>query len=612
MNPPEAKIGLSKLQAAAALLLVFLALLATPGCPLIPAPRELPRADGATGRPWITGSFAPPAGYHDLADPLRLERVQRATSFTDGDRATGRAESAWFRTSQPVVRVALAGYPGNPGLSVRAEFRDAAGAIRAIAYNGPDPRETWREWSLPRPEGAVAVRVVAEDGSRETFGWVAISHPYRSWPGWIPRAISLLRPLALAALLALLIGAAQAGTAFVTDRRILIGTLVAGAVLLALRKPWALHTPQLWAEDGSIFLVQDGQLGIRAWFEPYNGYLHLLPRLVAWIARQTADVAWWPAIYNGGAFAVTVGLFARLASARVRLPAKPALLLTFPLVVGTGEVLINLTNLQWLTAFFLVLHLFLEPPKGASQRAVDLLILVIVGLNGPFAAVLAPLFAWRAWRDRRLDDILALAVVGTCALIQGAFASRAGLALYGAGEPLRLLMFISVLGSRLVTWTFFGPGAVRALPLWAHAAVGIAFVATLAAIALRRHEERPMKVMLLGALGLMTAACAWRVRADLWQDDTLVNGDRYFHISRVLVAWLVILEMRAACRVTAWTARGLCALGVALHLPHFVIPAPPDYRWSENCDPIRRGTPARINTLPEGWYIEYPGRPASP
>jgi hypothetical protein len=173
-------------------------------------------------------------------------------------------------------------------------------------------------------------------------------------------------------------------------------------------------------------------------------------------------------------------------------------------------------------------------------------------------------------------------------------------------------MFISVLGSRLVTWTFFGPGAVRALPVWAHAAVGIAFVATLAAIALRRHEERPMKVMLLGALGLMTAACAWRVRADLWQDDTLVNGDRYFHISRVLVAWLVILEMREACRATAWTARGLCALGVVLHLPHFVIPAPPNYRWSENCEPIRRGKPARINTLPEGWYIEYPGRPASP
>jgi len=99
------------------------------------------------------------------------------------------------------------------------------------------------------------------------------------------------------------------------------------------------------------------------------------------------------------------------------------------------------------------------------------------------------------------------------------------------------------------------------------------------------------------------------VRADLWQDDNLVNGDRYFFIPRVLVAWLVILEFRSSLRAAAWTARGLAALGLALHAPHLVLTAPPDYRWKENCDAIRRGVPAQIPTLPDGWYIEYPGRP---
>ncbi|MFM8336747.1 MAG: hypothetical protein ACKODK_14420, partial [Opitutaceae bacterium] len=88
----------------------------------------------------------------------------------------------------------------------------------------------------------------------------------------------------------------------------------------------------------------------------------------------------------------------------------------------------------------------------------------------------------------------------------------------------------------------------------------------------------------------------------------LVNGDRYFFIPRVLVAWLVILEFRAAHRAVASTARGLCALGIALHVPHFIIPAPENHRWAENCDAIRRGVPAQIKTLPDGWYIEYPGR----
>ena len=90
--------------------------------------------------------------------------------------------------------------------------------------------------------------------------------------------------------------------------------VVAAALCLALRKPWALLTPQLWAEDGSIFLVQDEQLGLGAWLTPYNGYLHLLPRMVAWLTSRLVDVAWWPTAYNGAAYLGTIALFARLAS----------------------------------------------------------------------------------------------------------------------------------------------------------------------------------------------------------------------------------------------------------------------------------------------------------
>ena len=153
------------------------------------------------------------------------------------------------------------------------------------------------------------------------------------------------------------------------------------AALLALRKPWALHTPQFWAEDGEIFMNQDDATGSRVFLEPYNGYLHLLPRLIAWIARSTADVAWWPAIYNGIAFAIHVALFARLASPRVELPAKPGLMLAFVLVVGTGESLINVTNVPWISAFFLVLHVFTTRPATHGQRLGDLGILAVAALS---------------------------------------------------------------------------------------------------------------------------------------------------------------------------------------------------------------------------------------
>src|SRR3954470_13721233 len=98
--------------------------------------------------------------------------------------------------------------------------------------------------------------------------------------------------------------------------------IAVATALLVARKPWALHTPQLYAEDGSIFLTQDDAWGWRAFLVPYMGYLHFLPRAVAWIARQVADVAWWPAIYNGAAFIISVAVIARMASPRLRLPGK--------------------------------------------------------------------------------------------------------------------------------------------------------------------------------------------------------------------------------------------------------------------------------------------------
>jgi hypothetical protein len=382
------------------------------------------------------------------------------------------------------------------------------------------------------------------------------------------------------------------------------------AILLALRKPWALHTPQLWAEDGSIFLTQDEQMGIRAWWVPYNGYLHLLPRLIAWIASHTADPAWWPAIYNGLAYIITVALFTRLASRRVELPGKAWLMLSFVFVVGTGEVLINVTNLQWVTAFFLVFHLFTRPPNTAGQRAGDLAILALVGLNGPFALVLFPLFAWRTWRERNADVFLALAMVGVCAAVQGWLVLRTGpgLNLGSGNESFDTLKFISIIGSRLVTWPLLGPAAVRALPGWVHAVIGIGVIAPLIGWGLRRDPRRAVRTFIVAAFCLITAASVYRVRADVWSHDNLVNGDRYFYMPRVLLAWLFIFEFDARPRAVAWLARGVCALAVVQHAPRYMLPAPMDYHWAEHCDPIRRGVPANIYTLPEGWWIEYPGR----
>jgi hypothetical protein len=388
-------------------------------------------------------------------------------------------------------------------------------------------------------------------------------------------------------------------------RRLLL-LLLGLAALLALRKPDALLNPQLWAEDGSVFLVEQEQGGAAAILQPYMGYLHLLPRLTAWSAAQLLDPAWWPAWYNGIAFLVWCGVLARTLSPRLPLPHRPWLALAVIAGPQTGEILGTITNAQWVTALLLVQQTLLRRPETTAQRAGDLLLVAGAGLTGPFAAALLPLFAWKWWRERDRDALAALLVAGAAAAWQLAHLLPTAGATGAPGDPLQALVIVT---RRLLIWPFLGTGAAHGLPHGLIAGAGIAAGTAFLAWALRPHPRREVRLRLLGAAGLLLAAGVLRTRPDTWPQDDLIFADRYFFLPRLLLVWLVILELDAVPRLTAWGARLALAAFVLLPAPRFILPAAPDFRWREHCAPIRAGTPARIPILPEDWILDYPGRP---
>ena len=112
----------------------------------------------------------------------------------------------------------------------------------------------------------------------------------------------------------------------ISDRRFFLrhprltatGTVALAGLILFLRRPDALLNSQLFAEDGMFFLDAYDR-GAKAIFSPYNGYLHLAPRLTAAFALAF-DPAWMPAIYNGVTFtlwlAVALALFSPGSSCR--------------------------------------------------------------------------------------------------------------------------------------------------------------------------------------------------------------------------------------------------------------------------------------------------------
>lgn len=384
------------------------------------------------------------------------------------------------------------------------------------------------------------------------------------------------------------------------------------AALLALRKPDALLTPQFWAEDGSVFLIENDQLGPAAFFTPYMGYLHTIPRLVAWLSARLLDPAWWPACYNFAAFAIWLAVIARTFSPRLSLPHKPWLALLVFVGPQTGEILFNLTNVQWIAAFVLVQQAIIARPLTRAQHLGDLALLALIGLTGPFVVAVLPLFVWRWWRDRRADNLAALALTTACAATQAWLIHRAAITFEHQHAPFHLFNTLAVLSRRLLIWPALGPTAAHDLPVVITVVLGTALVTMLFVRALRPHPRRLVRLQLFAALALLMIAGFIRMRPDTWSADDLAFSDRYFFLPRVLFAWLIVLEIDADSPPVAWTARIVAVFMSVVHLQHYQLPAPPDYHWAANCDPVRRGVPARIPILPEGWILDYPGRPETP
>lgn len=392
------------------------------------------------------------------------------------------------------------------------------------------------------------------------------------------------------------------------EPRITRWLLAAIGVLLFLHKPSALLTPQLWAEDGSIFLTQQQLFGLHAFFIPYMGYLHAIPRLIAWAAAHLLGPASWPAFYNGAAFAIWIAVIARLFSRRLDLPGKPWLALAMCLAALSPEVLFNITNLQWLTAFVLLQQAFIARPTNWWQRATDWLLLGLVGLTGPFAILFLPLFLWRWWRDRHPDALAALFLAAAGAGVQaGYIATNHPFSALpsGAFQPGNAL---EVLISRLLVEPLLGVNVARHVPPAITIAVGGVMLVALFVWVLRPHPRRVLRAGVLLALAITVLAGFLRTRFDTWAPGSFSNADRYFYIPRVLLAWLVIWEFTATPRLVAWMTRGAALLAVVFSFAHYLLPAPPNFHWAKHCAPIRLGQAADIPTLPPGWILHYPGR----
>ena len=374
----------------------------------------------------------------------------------------------------------------------------------------------------------------------------------------------------------------DAGKPYLVLRQFLILFALA-FVLLVLRRPDAVLKAQFWAEDGVQFFSAQAMHGSwRTLFEPYAGYLHLIPRLVA-AGASPLPARLVPLFYNLSAFMIAAWCCCVFSLPWYRpLLKSDSLRALLCLLMATSfyadELIGTITNVQWF--LFVPALLILIAPTEIYQRmprwafGATVLLLLVIGLSAPLVAILFPLALWSARRCRRTAVISAALILAV--LIQ------VGLALLGSSvdrpgfsrNPVELATSVVVAFTyRVVLSSVAGHRMAQAISterLGAVALAALLAVALGATIAWWRGDSshrRRIVITLYLLFASLLLAMSGRSTAKLFLTLSQLpqwRYDRYFFAGACLFAYLVGMN------VERWFAKRAPVIRVLILLAVFV------------------------------------------
>jgi hypothetical protein len=388
-----------------------------------------------------------------------------------------------------------------------------------------------------------------------------------------------------------------------------VGFLGLCVAILYARKPDMFHRPQLVAEDGTIFFAQALTLGPAAFVTPYAGYLLEIQRVVAALAAAFAPVA-APAIYVGATVALTLWGVARTLSPRFPLRSRAVAGLAVVLVPDAGDVLLILSSVQWIFAVGLVALLVSRDPQTPRQKANDAITALVFSTTGPFGALLAGLFVWRAWVRRSRWSAILAAIVASAGLAQLVF-----LIAFSMGAPdaprraVPAIHALVAIGNRiggsllLGAWVPMEPGLVLG------SLFGVGTLAAVAWLAARPGPSRTERLWCGAAFLLLLAAGLFRIQVAL---DALHEvrwpgwGSRYFVPPQIIATWLLAWLLVEGGRLRRRLVSGVLLTMLAVNLPRLREPELLDMQWERYAEQIRPGEPIVVPINPPVWTIELP------
>lgn len=376
---------------------------------------------------------------------------------------------------------------------------------------------------------------------------------------------------------------------------------------LYYRRADAFTNPQFWAEDGMVFFMEQEFADAFIPFRNYNGYIHFLPRCVSYFVKVCAiPYELVPTCYNYITYLFYLGYFALLWKF---IPTNPFTRLC--MIVGLGilpvtpEVYMNLTNLQWFSAFGLIILLF-KFESGSIKRTIFLSVFAgFAAITGPFSVILTPLLLYRGWINRKkITNLIPILVALLGAGIQLVFMLNHPTPRPAPPLPIPSQhLFITIYNS--IKQIFF----LNETPILAlrtkHYLVLIPTFVMLIIFFLRdlfkKKEARIMLWLSFFSLGLTTLYIHWPYE---WMMSPFGMGARYYFILLSILWWLILLSIRRFKIIQGCILLGLVVLFVvkSIHTRTTFI----DFNWKAEARQYEETGEILAPINPPGMFILFP------
>ncbi|EFU8350211.1 hypothetical protein K5Z67_000660 [Escherichia coli] len=399
-------------------------------------------------------------------------------------------------------------------------------------------------------------------------------------------------------------------------------------IIFCMRRPDIISHPQLWAEDGRVWLGQAYALGpLKSIILVQDGYYQTISKLVATFS-MLFPLYLSPFIFTVIALSIRCVIITFILSNRFKsVSIYPRILISIFILTmpHLEEVHANVTNTHWYMAIWLFLVLVADRTDGLYWKAHDFLVMVVAGLSGPFIVFLAPVALLRitngdilktpinavknAFRNLNLFYITfaIVCLIQIAAILLSSKGSRPTAPL-GAGVGI----LMDILSSRVFLGSFLSESLSR--KVWdLHALnyfVSLCGLSISAYVLLKGNwKEKALVIFPYLMLGFALARPVIARDQPQWPLLQIGPGQRYFVIPAIF--WVSILLAFTNMLHGHVKKLAFCIVACSVILSgivSFKIEKRPNNGWVQEAykyETAAPGSRVKMHTLPHsGWYLD--------